>query len=118
MYAQPAQPNRYVLRLIYSGVSLNEAVVNNRGCDHDIEIESTGCLELNGYWNGNIINNGILILGRHRDIRGNTSFQGSGRVAAMGEKIDLIANPVLGTQYALASGTYGEIDFNRNYCKS
>ncbi len=99
-------------RLIYSGVSLNEAVVNNRGCDHDIEIESTGCLELNGYWNGNIINNGILILGRHRDIRGNTSFQGSGRVAVMGEKIDLIANPVLGTQYSLASGTYGEIDFN------
>ncbi len=108
-------------RLIYSGIASNayrggSSANGDYGNNHDLEIESTGCFELNGYWNGKITNNGILVLGRRKQIipktdYTGTGFEGSGRIATLGDKIDLTAFPVFKTQYALASGTYGEIDF-------
>ena len=103
-------------RLIYSGIASDASrggsgMSGDFGNNHDLEIESTGCFELNGYWNGNIINNGILVLGRRKQITNNTHFQGNGRIATLGDKIDLIEFPVFNTQYKLASGTYGEINF-------
>ncbi len=100
-------------RLIYSSIAGDDGN-SNRGNDHDLEIESTGCLELNGYWNGNIINNGILVLGRHKLIKDKTIFQGSGRIGIVGDKLDLLQYPTFATKYPLASGSYGEIDFAVN----
>ena len=114
-------PASFDHRLIYSGIASDasrggSSMSGNFGNNHDLEIESTGCFELNGYWNGNIINNGILVLGRRKQIPSKTDytgtgFEGSGRIATLGDKIDLIEFPMFKTKYSLASGTYGEIDF-------
>lgn len=89
-------------RLIYSG---------NSTASHVLDIESSGCLELNGYWNGDINNNGILILGRNGRVNNDGNLKGSGYVSTDGDVIDLVARPALATKYKLASGTEGTIKF-------
>lgn len=90
-------------RLVYSGNSTNS---------HVLDIESSGCLELNGYWNGDINNNGILIFGRNGRVSGDGNLKGSGYITTDGDVIDLATRPALASKYKLYSGTEGTIKFN------
>ena len=101
-------------RLIFSGTANDNASITctgDKGADHTVTIEPTGCFELNGYWNGTIENKGVLVLGRRCLIKsGKTKFSGSGKIAALGTQIDLTAYSAF-KNYTLAAGTYGEIVF-------
>ena len=101
-------------RLVFSGTANDTATISctgDKGADHTVTIESSGCFELNGYWNGPIQNNGILVLGRKRLIKsGKTSFSGNGKIAVFDDQIDLITYSAF-KNYTLAAGTYGEIVF-------
>lgn len=94
-------------RLIYSGTSGSSA-----NSDHALDIESSGCLELNGFWNGDINNNGLLIFGRNGRVNGDGNLKGSGYITTDGDVIDLATRPALASKYKLYSGTEGTIKFN------
>ena len=98
-------------RLIYSGTS-NTSSGENSGSNHTLAIESSGCLELNGFWNGTINNNGLLIFGRNARVNNDSSLAGFGYITTDGDVIDLVARPALATKYKLYSGTEGTIKFN------
>ena len=89
-------------RLIYSG---------NATSSHVLDIESSGCLELNGFWNGDINNNGLLIFGRNGRVNGDDNLKGSGYITTDNDVIDLAARPALASKYKLYSGTEGTIKF-------
>lgn len=101
-------------RLVFSGTANDAASITctgDKGADHTVTIEPSGCFELNGYWNGMIENKGVLVLGRRCLIKsGKTKFSGSGKIAALGTQIDLITYSAF-KNYTLAAGTYGEIVF-------
>lgn len=105
----------FARRLVYSGIS-NDAAGRNwegdtYGNDHQLTIESSGCLELNGYWNGKVQNDGILVIGPKAVIKDKTIFAGKGQIATLGHVIDLKAYGARFANYTLASGSYGEIHF-------
>lgn len=97
-------------RLVYSGTSGNTSSQYS-GSDHVLDIESSGCLELNGFWNGDINNNGLLIFGRNGRVNGDGNLKGSGYITTDGDVIDLAARPSLASKYKLYSGTEGTIKF-------
>lgn len=101
-------------RLIYSGKAADNASLSctgDKGADHDVTIDRTGCFELNGYWNGNIRNDGILVIGQKCVIKNDkTKFSGSGKIATLGGQINLISYSDL-KRYKLTADTYGEIFF-------
>ncbi len=98
-------------RLIYSGTS-SQTSGGHSNSSQPLDIESSGCLELNGYWNGDINNSGLLIMGRNARVNESKNLTGNGYITTNGDVIDLTTYSDVASKYRLYSGTTGSIKFN------
>ncbi len=98
-------------RLIYSGTSSSASGAHSDS-SQPLDIETSGCLELNGYWNGDINNSGLLIMGRNARVNSSENLKGNGYITTNGDVIDLTTYSDVASKYKLYSGTTGSIRFN------